>query len=56
MKQTPQHVPHDETQMKSDDRQEKRPFVEPKLTWVEPTLSEHGEIEAKAGFFGTFYP
>ena len=35
---------------------EKKTFVEPKLTWVEPELVEHGHVETVAGFFGSFSP
>lgn len=37
----------------------KQPFVEPKLTWVEPELIQQGELTAAAqsgGFFGSFSP
>lgn len=37
----------------------KQPFVEPKLTWVEPTLTQQGALTAVAqtgGFFGSFSP
>jgi hypothetical protein len=35
----------------------RQPFVEPKLTFVEPRLVKHGSVEKiTAGFFGTFYP
>lgn len=37
----------------------KQPFVEPKLTWVEPTLIQQGTLTANAqsgGFFGSFSP
>ena len=36
--------------------EEKRPFKEPKLTYVTPKLVEHGEVTDLTGFFGTFYP
>ena len=36
---------------------EKQPFVEPKLTFVEPKLVKHGDVkDITAGFFGGFYP
>ena len=37
----------------------KQPFVEPKLTWVEPKLVQRGTLTAEAqggGFFGSFSP
>lgn len=35
----------------------KRPFVEPKLIWIEPKLVKQGDVtNVTAGFFGTFYP
>jgi hypothetical protein len=40
-----------------DGPQGKRPFVEPKLTFVEPKLVKHGDIvEVTKAFFGPFYP
>ncbi len=41
------------------DRLSKQPFVEPKLTWIEPTLRQQGTLSAAAqsgGFFGSFSP
>ena len=36
---------------------DKMPWQEPKLTFVEPTLTTHGELtEVTGGFFGTFTP
>lgn len=37
---------------------QKQPFVEPKLTWIEPKLAAHGALTATAqgGFFGSFSP
>lgn len=40
-------------------QEEKQPFVEPKLTWVEPKLVQQGTLTAAAqsgGFFGSFSP
>lgn len=37
----------------------KQPFVEPKLTWIEPKLVQQGQLTAAAqsgGFFGSFSP
>ena len=34
----------------------KRPFVEPKLEFVEPELIKQGKMEHLTGFFGTFSP
>ncbi|MEZ4674470.1 MAG: hypothetical protein R2932_09520 [Caldilineaceae bacterium] len=37
----------------------KQPFVEPKLTWIEPELRQQGTLNATAqtgGFFGSFSP
>ena len=37
---------------------DKKPFEEPKLTFVEPKLTKHGDatkITGGGGFFGTFY-
>jgi hypothetical protein len=34
-----------------------QPWEEPKLTFIEPTLTNHGPLEAvTAGFFGGFTP
>ena len=39
---------------------EKKPFTEPKLTFVEPELIKHGDAtqitKSSGGFFGTFVP
>lgn len=34
----------------------KRPFVEPKLSYVEPELVRHGDMAEVTGFFGPFSP
>jgi len=34
----------------------KKPWHEPKLTFVEPKLTQHGELKEVTGFFGTFSP
>jgi hypothetical protein len=31
-------------------------WVEPKLTYLEPKLTEHGELKDVTGFFGPFSP
>lgn len=39
--------------------QERTPFIEPKLTWIEPQLVQQGVLTAAAqsgGFFGSFSP
>ena len=36
--------------------QGKRPFTEPKLTFVAPKLVKRGTVEELTGFFGTFSP
>lgn len=41
------------------DGQKREPFVEPKLTWLEPKLVQQGTLSAAAqsgGFFGSFSP
>jgi len=38
---------------------DKKPFEEPKLTFIEPKLTKHGDatkITGGGGFFGTFIP
>jgi hypothetical protein len=36
---------------------EQQPWEEPKLAFVEPTLTPHGELhKVTGGFFGTFTP
>ena len=38
-------------------KKEKRPFVAPKLQFVQPKLVKHGDVkDITAGFFGSFYP
>jgi len=34
----------------------KAPWHEPKLVFVEPKLTPHGELQQVTGFFGTFTP
>lgn len=39
--------------------QTRKPFAEPKLTFIEPKLTKHGDatkITGTNGFFGTFTP
>ncbi|HEX3035424.1 MAG TPA: hypothetical protein VHT73_09865 [Thermodesulfobacteriota bacterium] len=39
--------------------QSKKPFTEPKLTFIEPKLTKHGDVTrvtAQNGFFGGFTP
>ena len=36
--------------------EEKRPFTEPKLTFMTPKLVKHGDLVEVTGFFGTFSP
>lgn len=37
--------------------QTKKPFTEPKLTFIEPKLTKHGDATKITGqFFGTFTP
>jgi hypothetical protein len=36
--------------------QRKQPFVEPKLTFVEPKLVKQGHFNDLTGFFGPFTP
>jgi len=40
------------------DTQSKKPFVEPKLAFIEPKLTKHGDATkiTHQGFFGTFTP
>ncbi len=40
----------------SADTLEKRPFTEPKLTFVTPKLVKHGDLVTVTGVFGTFSP
>jgi hypothetical protein len=51
----PQHAEQDAP--RDATTQDKRPWQEPKLTFVEPKLTKHGELQqVTAGFFGTFVP
>lgn len=34
----------------------KLPWQDPKLTFVEPTVTKHGKLEQMTGFFGPFSP
>jgi len=39
------------------DSQTRKPFAEPKLTFIEPKLTKHGDATKITGqFFGTFTP
>lgn len=40
------------------DTQGKKPFIEPKLAFIEPKLTKHGDATkiTQQGFFGTFTP
>jgi len=43
--------------LKSQSEQEsKKPWEEPKLDFVEPKLTKHGDLKNLTGFFGTFSP
>ena len=44
------------TNVEEKDQVTKKTFTEPKLTWIEPELVPHGQVETVAGFFGTFSP
>ena len=47
---------HEETQVSEQPSGKKR-WHEPKLAFVKPKLTKHGELkEATAGFFGTITP
>lgn len=35
---------------------DKQPWQEPKLAFVEPKLTPHGELQKVTGFFGPFTP
>lgn len=51
-------VPH-LPKLETNQPKQKQPFVEPKLTWVEPKLISQGTLTATAqtgGFFGSFSP
>jgi len=54
------HAPHRPTpQAPTAPPPGKQPWEEPKLTFVEPTLTAHGALEdvtAQNGFFGSFDP
>jgi len=34
----------------------KKPWEEPKLDFVEPKLTKHGDLKSLTGFFGPFSP
>jgi hypothetical protein len=52
--QTAQHAQDGDTSLPSG----KKPWQEPKLTFVEPKLTKHGSLEKVTGqsFFGPFTP
>lgn len=47
-------------QPEAPEREERQPFEEPRLSYVQPKLREHGKVEEitleSGGFFGTFSP
>jgi hypothetical protein len=48
-----QHIPQED----SMDQSNKAPWQEPKLAFIEPTLTTHGTLdEVTAGYFGGFTP
>jgi hypothetical protein len=46
---------HDETEF-SEQPAGKQQWQEPKLAFVKPKLSKHGELKEVTGFFGPFSP
>jgi hypothetical protein len=51
-----QRPEHKETQV-SEQPSDKKKWHEPRLAFVKPKLTKHGELkEATAGFFGTITP
>ena len=57
---SPQVERRDSQEAKSlDSSQTKKPFTEPKLTFIEPKLTKYGDatkVTAGNGFFGPFSP
>ncbi|MCI0441469.1 MAG: hypothetical protein L0177_20390 [Chloroflexi bacterium] len=41
---------------KAEAEDRKRPFTEPRLTFIEPKLERRGKIESVTGFIGSFSP
>ena len=37
-------------------QENKKPWEEPKLDFVEPKLTKHGDLKSLTGFFGPFSP
>ena len=37
-------------------QESKKPWEEPKLDFVEPKLTKHGDLKNLTGFFGSFSP
>ena len=37
-------------------QESKKPWEEPKLAFVEPKLTKHGDLKNLTGFFGSFSP
>lgn len=56
------HTPHTHSEQETQHTMvapapEKQPWQEPKLVFVEPKLTPHGELhKVTGGFFGTFTP
>jgi len=50
-------IVHDEADNRTVVESEKKEFNEPKLTFIEPKLTKHGDATKITGaFFGTFTP
>lgn len=50
-------IVHDEADNRTVVESEKKEFNEPKLTFIEPRLTKHGDATKITGaFFGTFTP
>jgi hypothetical protein len=53
----PTHAEQETAHSSASPAPEKHPWQEPKLTFVEPKLTAHGELhKITGGFFGTFTP
>jgi len=51
-----EHMNQDKSEGSQSAQESKKPWEEPKLDFVEPKLTKHGELKNLTGFFGAFSP
>jgi hypothetical protein len=51
-----EHMNQDKFEGSQSGQESKKPWEEPKLDFVEPKLTKHGDLKSLTGFFGPFSP